>query len=295
MIKPIFTFILCLLAVWASAQKPPILPNLPPNGYVIDDAHLLSDATKAKINDISNRDKLDSKSPVVVVTIDSLASMNAGEWPIEDYATHLFDVWEIGTSTINRGVLILVSKQDRKARITTGAGWNHSLDDPTKGIMDGTIVPKFKTGDYDGGILAGVEQLDSLIRDRSGASPGQAPPIATGQSDSVAPNIDDSGLSGGADLAILGIICPIVFVFVIIVTIASVVSRRRRYYGGGGYVTGGFWGGGYSSTNVFIDNSSSGSSFSGSSSSSGSDSGFSGGSDFSGGGSSDGGGCSGSW
>ena len=65
----------------------------------------------------------------------------------------------------NYGMLLLVSKGDRRARIELGAGWRHDKDVQAEQIMDEQIVPRFKQGDFSGGIEAGVESLDKLARD----------------------------------------------------------------------------------------------------------------------------------
>ncbi len=62
-------------------------------------------------------------------------------------------------------MLLLVSKQDRKARIELGAGWKHEKDVAAQQIMDKLIIPQFKRGDFSGGIVAGVEGLDKIARD----------------------------------------------------------------------------------------------------------------------------------
>ena len=88
---------------------------------------------------------------------------------IETFATLLFNQWGIGHEKINgqdwnTGILLLVSKDDRKARIELGAGWRRDKDELSRQIMEYQIIPHFKDGDYSGGILAGVESLDKMAR-----------------------------------------------------------------------------------------------------------------------------------
>ena len=121
--------------------------------------------------------------PLIVVTIDSMAQHGGAGWRIETFARVLFDQWGIGYETIegqpwNRGVLLLVSKADRKARIELGNDWAGEYDQVCQQIMDGQIIPNFKKGDFSGGILAGVQELDKMCRSiptpQGGAATGEA-------------------------------------------------------------------------------------------------------------------------
>ena len=81
----------------------------------------------------------------------------------------LFDQWgigheKLGDTTWNTGILLLVSKGDRKARIELGAGWGREQDQLCRQIMDEYIVPKFKEGNFSGGIVLGVESLAKMAQ-----------------------------------------------------------------------------------------------------------------------------------
>jgi len=116
-------------------------------------------------------DKLLSETaiPLLVVTINSMAEHGAPGTRIETFANILFDQWGIGYEKIqgqswNRGILLLVSRNDRKARIELGADWAHDFDTICERIMNGHIIPRFKKGEYSGGIVAGVEGLEKMAR-----------------------------------------------------------------------------------------------------------------------------------
>jgi uncharacterized protein len=149
-------------AVHLCAQQTFTLPNKPVGGYVLDDAGMLSEETIRQINQISDGAKRTVSAPIVVVTIPSLASVGADS--VEWYATTLFNAWAIGDRRTNRGVLVLVARDDRKARIEMGAGWGYARDEECQDIMDGWMVPNFKQGNYSEGILRGVMALDQLVR-----------------------------------------------------------------------------------------------------------------------------------
>lgn len=88
---------------------------------------------------------------------------------IETFATLLFDQWGIGHATLgkqewNTGILLLVSRDDRKARIELGGGWGRREDALCREIMDEHIIFHFKQGQFSQGIVAGVEALDKMGR-----------------------------------------------------------------------------------------------------------------------------------
>jgi uncharacterized protein len=95
---------------------------------------------------------------------------------IETFANLLFDQWGIGyekvnNQTWNTGILLLMSESDRKARIQLGAGWAHEKNELCQQIMDEQIIPRFKQGDFSAGIVAGVEALDAMARDKELPAP----------------------------------------------------------------------------------------------------------------------------
>ena len=163
---------ICLaLASSAMAQLPQQLPleRPGPRDFILDQANLITDADKIQIRQIADKLLTDKAVPIVVVTINSMADNGGAGLRIETYARLLFDQWEIGPATVNGGswnygMLLLVSKGDRKARIELGAGWRHDQDAEAQRIMESQIIPHFKQGDFSGGILAGVAALDRIGR-----------------------------------------------------------------------------------------------------------------------------------
>jgi uncharacterized protein len=145
--------------------------------FILDGAKLLDGETEAKLR--ANCDKLltDKAIPIIIVTINSMADHGGAGLRIETFARLLFDQWGIGHAELksgsggksfswNNGILLLVSKEDRKARIELGADWGREKDQICKQIMDQRIVPKFRQNDYSGGISAGVEALDAMAREK---------------------------------------------------------------------------------------------------------------------------------
>jgi len=117
---------------------------------------------EASINEISQSLLRQVKIPIFVVTITSLAKHDANSYSIEEFARNLFDHWGIGYKDHNYGILLLISKEDREARIELGAEWGRAHDQKMQKIMDKVIIPKFKENDFENGILKGVIALQNF-------------------------------------------------------------------------------------------------------------------------------------
>ena len=138
--------------------------------FVLDTASLITDADEQKIKQLADRLLTDKAAPIIVVSVESMARHGGAGMRIETFARLLFDQWGIGPAQLgktqwNYGMLLLVSKGDRQARIELGAGWKREKDAVAQQIMDDLIIPRFKSGDFSGGIVGGVEGLDKMARD----------------------------------------------------------------------------------------------------------------------------------
>lgn len=159
----LFAFFLCLNGSLAHAEIS--FPEPPPTGsFIVDEAQLIDEGTEQRINDVAAKILKDEQAPIFVATIPSLQSYNASNESIETYATKLFNNWGIGYKDHSYGVLLLVSKGDRKARIELGSDYNHRYDAEAKEVMDRFIIPYFKQGNFAGGIESGVTRMDMVIR-----------------------------------------------------------------------------------------------------------------------------------
>lgn len=137
---------------------------------------------------------------------------------IEQYSIRVVDVWKLGRKKVDDGVLILVAKNDRKMRIEVGYGLEGAIPDlNTKRVIDEVMKPKFKQGDYFGGINSATDTIIGMIS-------GEALPPATN------PSISDNNASPSP----LGII----FFAVIVGAILRVMLGGFR----AGLVTGGITG-----------------------------------------------------
>jgi uncharacterized protein len=83
---------------------------------------------------------------------------------IEQYGIRVADQWKLGRKGVDDGAILLVAKDDRRARIEVGTGLEGALPDATANrIIDETVTPRFKQGDYDGGVEAGIDQMISVV------------------------------------------------------------------------------------------------------------------------------------
>jgi uncharacterized protein len=248
---------LVALALFAGSALPPAqaAENFPAlTGRVVDQAQVLSATERAdletKLADLENK----SGIQLVVATVSSL-----DDEEIEPYANALFRAWKIGEAKKNNGVLLLVAPTQHRVRIEVGYGLEGTLTDATSSvIISNAITPRFKAGDFDGGVTRGVEDIITVLTTDS--ADWQKKPELRAE-----PNPDFLDTFG--PFLVFGII---LFFFLL--------SRSRG--GGGGFLSG-----------VVI-----GSSLSGRDSGSFGGGDFGGGGGFSGGGgSSGGGGASGGW
>ncbi len=140
-----------------------------PREFILDNAELLSPEEKEKLKQICDKLLTDKATPINIVTIDSMAEYGGAGMRIETFAMLLFNQWQHGIAEIdgkawNTGILLLVSRNDRRARIELGAYWRRDQDALAQQIMNEQIVPRFKEGEYAAGIIAGVESLDKMAR-----------------------------------------------------------------------------------------------------------------------------------
>lgn len=164
---------ICLVLTVAAAPSSAAEISLERPGereFVRDNANLLNGTDKTEIVAVCDKLLTDKATPIIVITIESMRDHGGNGMRIETFARLLFDQWEIGHADLNgqvwnTGILLLVSKGDRKARIELGAGWKRDKDQVCKDIMDQQIIPRFRLGDFSGGIKAGVIALDAMARE----------------------------------------------------------------------------------------------------------------------------------
>lgn len=134
--------------------------NFKPTNYVTDMAGMLSEQDASSINNWISAYEKQTSVEIAVVIINRLPE----DVDIHDYAVEQFRRLGVGKAGANNGVLIALSKEDRKWNITTGYGIEGLLPDITcSDIGNNDIVPNFKQGDYYGGIMAALEHIKSVV------------------------------------------------------------------------------------------------------------------------------------
>jgi len=261
MAAPRFAIAIAWLALLlpGSAVAEPAIPPL--TGRVVDDAQLLGADTEEQL--IADLKALEDKSSdqLVVVTLPSLQG-----YSIEEFGYQLGRHWGIGTKQLNNGVLLIVAPNDHKVRIEVGRGLEPILTDAlSKIIIENSILPRFRAGDFAGGIKDGVRDIVLVLT----GDAAEVEERAKARHDADQPAIDW---------------LMVIFWVLMLSWIAYSVYRSARYASSTGRSTG----------PVFLPGS--GSDWGGSSSGGGGWSGGGGGGGFSGGGGSfGGGGASGGW
>ena len=146
--------VLCLFTIIAFALDFPSL-----TGRVVDQARVMSAQSRSDITAKSKSLEEKSGTQLVVATVSSL---QGGD--IETYANELFRSWKLGQADKNNGVLLLVAPNEHKVRIEVGYGLEGTLTDALSSmIISSAIIPRFKTGDFSGGIERGVDGIISVL------------------------------------------------------------------------------------------------------------------------------------
>ncbi len=131
-----------------------------PTGYVTDQANMISPGTKLKLDQFLQQFEASDSTQITVLTIPSLEGA-----VLEEYSLKVFDSWKPGQKKKDNGALLLIVKNDHKIRIEVGYGLEGRLTDLLAGrIIDNEIAPRFKQGDFDGGVVSGVVAMAKAVR-----------------------------------------------------------------------------------------------------------------------------------
>jgi uncharacterized protein len=126
--------------------------------------------------------------------------------PIEQYALRVAEQWKVGRKKVDDGAILVIAKDDRALRIEVGYGLEGVLNDATASrIIREVIVPRFREGDFYGGINAGLDRMIRLIDGEPLPEPARTAPAAQGGAMQMLPVLLVVALIGGAILrAMLG-------------------------------------------------------------------------------------------
>lgn len=243
--------VLALLSTQAFAQDFPVL-----SGRVVDTAGMMTRAQAEALQTRLATHEASSSDQVVVATVPNLQG-----YEIADFANRLARHWGIGRDGENNGVLLLVARDERQVRIEVGYGLEGTLTDAlSRIVIENDILPRFRSGDFAGGIDAGADAIVSILS-------GNADEVRARAERNAGWN--GEGVGDWVSLAVVLFILATAFGPMALMLLAQIFGqklpggrrrflgmefggrsgRRRRgtagYWGGG--MAGGSWGGGRSS------------------------------------------------
>jgi uncharacterized protein len=215
--------ILALLVCWSFAAAADVA--VPPlSGRVVDQTGTLSSGDIASLTQTLKDFETRKGSQIAVLIVPTTAPET-----IEQYSIRVAEAWKIGRKKVDDGAILLIAKDDRKLRIEVGYGLEGALTDVTsRRIIDEIITPKFRNGDFAGGISAGVDQIIRVVDGEP--LPAPAPQASHG------PNSDDwiSFLNPFNPFTIFGI-------YILGTIMRSLMGRLMGSIAAGGLIGGLIW------------------------------------------------------
>jgi len=247
-------------AAWAQQSVPPL------TAQVVDQTGTLTTEQNAALERKLREFELRKGAQIAVLMVRSTAPE-----PIEQYSLRVVEQWKLGRRKVDDGALLIVAKNDRALRIEVGYGLEGVLNDATaKRIVSDIIAPRFRDGDFYGGVDTGVDAMMRVIdgeplpapkrRAAAGGGVGQALPIllvlalvAGGLLRAMLGRFLGGAVTGGlvGALAWLLVGTMAVALFAGVVAFVFTLLGGGRGYGYYGGFPGGFGGGGFGSGGGF--------------------------------------------
>ena len=152
--------LIALLLCWVLALVALAQVAVPPlTGRVVDQTGTLTAEAAARLDQKLKDFEAGKGSQIAVLIVPTVAPE-----AIEQYSLRVAEAWKIGRKKVDDGAILLIAKNDRKLRIEVGYGLEGALNDVTaKRIIDEIITPKFKNGDFSGGIEDGIARMIGVI------------------------------------------------------------------------------------------------------------------------------------
>jgi uncharacterized protein len=252
---------LLLLGFCSTAAS--VIP-VPPVARVVDQTATLTADNRAALERILEQFEARKGSQIAVVMVKT----TAGE-PIEQFALRVGEQWKLGRKRVDDGAILVVAKDDRALRIEVGYGLEGALNDATaKRIVSDVIAPRFREGDFFGGISAGLDRMIRVIDGEPLPQPArEAPAVSGGLFQSLPVLLIAALVIGGALRVMLGralgaaatggvvgflawmlagalAVAIVAGVLAFVFTLVGGFGAARRYGGFPGGFPGGFGGGG---------------------------------------------------
>ncbi|WP_299406473.1 YgcG family protein [Acaryochloris sp. IP29b_bin.148] len=134
------------------------------NNWVMDTGDILSFESEAKLNQMISALEAKNGIEMVVVTVPEVAPLG----DTYEFALTLFNTWKIGKRGQNNGVVFLASKQEGRAAVEKGSGLRSDLTyEQVNNIIQTQITPQFEQGNFDTGIVNGVQAMIQILENKS--------------------------------------------------------------------------------------------------------------------------------
>ena len=211
----------CLFLAPGLARLPAaeVIPPAPA-AYFNDFAGVVSPATARSLDSQLEQFERDTSDQIVVAIYPSMQSDSS----VEDYTVRVAQAWRAGRKGLDNGAVLFVFVSSHDLRIQTGYGLEGALPDALcKRIVEDEIFPRFRAGDFDGGMRAGVRAILAA---------------AKGEYRGTGRTVADARAGGGAPFGLVRIL----FILVLLVVFSVARSRQHVVYGAGGRSR--TWGGG---------------------------------------------------
>ena len=166
------------LIVLSGAFSPPIVaqmqadaPTVPRlSQRITDQAEVLSASRRAALEAILKEFETQTGAQLAVLIVETTQPET-----IEQFSIRVVDEWQLGRKGVDDGALLIVALKDRVVRIEVGRGLEGALTDLTsRRIIDESIVPQFRAGDYAAGVETGLERMMQVVRGEPLPPPDQA-------------------------------------------------------------------------------------------------------------------------
>lgn len=184
--------------------------------YVSNPDGILQPATVAQMNTLLRDIRRNTSAEAVAVVVDNI---EGGD--IDTFATDLFTEWGLGKSDNDNGLLIIMAKDLRRAAIRTGYGLEGVMPDIICAkIMREKMFPRFKEGDYDGGMLAATQTVTNILN-----NPANRDEILSGEKDA---DFADEEVSLAGFFKIVFGVSILITIFLLAVLVITIASNRKR-------------------------------------------------------------------
>ncbi len=213
------TFAVLFASIFARAAE--VIPPAPEDHFN-DYAHVVRAETARQLNAELAQFERDTSTQLVVAIYPRMQSDSS----VEDYTVRVAQKWDVGQKGRNNGAVLFAFQQSHDLRIATGYGLEGALPDALcKRIVEDEIAPRFRAGDFDGGLTAGVHAMMAAVR-------GEYRGTGRTAADALLPQPRFSN------------VIPLLFFAVVIFFIVRGARRQQRVFSNRGVWTTPWWGGG---------------------------------------------------